>query len=345
MLRRLTEREQISILLDQYSLTIRQAFLDAIADIRSRITLGLIVERLEKGDIAGAIDAIHLERSAFNKVLDQIAAAFNAGGTAAVEALPILRDPSGHRLVIRFDARNIEAENWLREHSSTLVTRIVDDQREAIRTSMAEGLGQGQNPRSTALNVVGRVNRITGRREGGVIGLSTPQERYVASARQELLSGDPEAMRNYLGRGRRDKRFDKTVEKAISEGRAVPADMVAKITGRYSDRLLELRGEMLARSETMTALNVAKSEAMDQAIASGKIDIATVTDVWHSAGDDRVRHTHRALNGQSVPHGQGFRSPSGAFLRFPGDPEAPTSEIVGCRCWLEHKIDFLKGIQ
>ena len=58
MLRKLTEREQISILLDTYSLAIRQAFLEAVADIRSRVTLQVIVERLEKGDIAGAIDAI-----------------------------------------------------------------------------------------------------------------------------------------------------------------------------------------------------------------------------------------------------------------------------------------------
>jgi hypothetical protein len=39
MLKRLSQREQIGILLDQYSAAIREAFMLVIPDIRSKITL------------------------------------------------------------------------------------------------------------------------------------------------------------------------------------------------------------------------------------------------------------------------------------------------------------------
>jgi hypothetical protein len=220
------------------------------------------------------------------------------------------------------------------------VTRIVDDQREAIRVALADSLAQGNNPRTTALDIIGRTSRATNSRTGGIIGLTVPQERFVASARQELLSGDPAALRNYLGRERRDKRFDAAVRKAIAEGRALDKEMVNRIVGRYADRLLALRGEMLSRTETMTALSKSRDDAVRQAILSGKVDAAFITKRWRSAGDNRVRHTHRALNNDEVGFYQSFQSPSGATLRFPGDPEAPISETSGCRCTLEYRIDY-----
>ncbi|MER8471544.1 hypothetical protein [Mesorhizobium sp. M1405] len=89
--------------------------------------------------------------------------------------MPALRDPSGFQVVLRWDARNMAAETWLREHSAQLVTNIVADQQIAIRAAFSEGLARGTNPTRTALEVVGRINRVTGSREGGVIGLTTVQ--------------------------------------------------------------------------------------------------------------------------------------------------------------------------
>lgn len=229
-------------------------------------------------------------------------------------------------------------------HGSPDKTRIIDDQREAIRTALAEGLTQGQNPRQTALDVVGRVSRASNRREGGVIGLTRAQSEYIARARQELLSGEPDQLQRYLERGRRDKRFDRTVLASIRSEKPIPRETVDRIVGRYSDRLLELRGEMLARTETMAALGKSRNDAIRQQIAAGKIMVEDVTKVWRSAGDSGVRHTHRVLNGKTAPMDGFFASPSGAMLRYPGDPWAPGSEIVGCRCWMEYKIDYFASV-
>lgn len=339
-----TTRDIIEDLLATYDERLRTAFLAAVDDIRSAIVLRVVVERLERGDVAGAIEAMHLDVDAFARLELAIIEAYNAGGAATVQNLPRVTDPEGNRVVFRFGVRNPEAEAWLRDHSSTLVTRIIDDQREAIRTALTEGLAQGQNPRQTALDVVGRVSRASNRREGGVIGLTSAQGQYVARARQELLSGEPDQLQRYLERGRRDKRFDRTILASIRDGKPIPRETVDRIVGRYADRLLELRGEMLARTETMTALGKSRDDAIRQQITAGKIMVEDVTKVWRSAGDSRVRHTHRVLNGKTAPMDGFFASPSGAMLRYPGDPRAPVSEISGCRCWMEYKIDYFASV-
>lgn len=339
MIKRLSQHERLALLLAEFEPIILQAYFEAVAEIRSKITLRLLIERLERNDIGGTIDVLNIEREAFGPVESAIARAYEGGGISMAEELR-LRDPEGNRIVFRFGVRNPEAEAWLLSHSAALVTRIVEDQRQGIRTALAEGLARGDNPRRAALDVVGRVNRVTGRREGGIIGLTAPQERFVASAREELLSGDPKALRNYLGRERRDRRFDALVRKAIAEGRALDRATVERMVGRYADRLLDLRGEMLSRTETMIALGKSRDDAMGQAIAAGKVDPAFVTKRWLSAGDDRVRHSHRTLNGDEVGFYASFQSPTGARLRFPGDPDVPISETSGCRCTVEYKVDY-----
>jgi hypothetical protein len=57
--------------------------------------------------------------------------------------------------------------------------------------------------------------------------------------------------------------------------------------------------------------------------------------MWRSQEDSRVRDTHRALDRTSVPMDEPFVSPSGAKLRFPGDPRAPIDEVANCRCFLK----------
>jgi hypothetical protein len=345
MLRRLSARERFEILVQQFEPLIRAAFMEAIDDIRSNIVLRRIVERLERGDINGAIRALNLDEAAFRPLEEAIRQAYTGGGVAAVEQMPALRDPEGHQIVVRFDTRNIEAETWLRNHSASLVTNIVADQEEGIRVALSEGLAQGQNPTRTALNVVGRVNRATGRREGGIIGLTAQQSGYVDNARRELLSGDPEALRNYLARGRRDKRFDKTVMAAIKAGKPLPVAPVEKIVGRYSDGLLKLRGDVIALNETMTALNESKVEAFRQAIGKGAVSERVLTKTWNDSRDNRVRHTHREMHGQRVAFNDRFVSPSGALLAYPHDPSAPTAETLGCRCWMDVKVNFLAGLK
>ncbi len=338
---KLSNRSRIEQLTDKFEPVAKAAFLEAVRDITSRAELARIAERLEKGDIAGAIDAVHLDPAAFRALDNAIAAAFDGGGASAIGALPKMRDPSGAQFVVRWDARNIRAETWLRQHSTTMIARLTEDQQQAIRTALAEGLAAGRNPKSVALDIIGRINRVTGRREGHLIGLSVPQAHAVGKARSGLNSGDPDALRAYLQLKRRDRRFDAVVRQALAGEGRLDSKTVDRIIGRYADRLLQLRGETIARTETMAALNQSGIEAMRQAVDSGAVRADVVTKVWHTARDPKVRDSHTAIDRETV----GLEMPFGNGLLYPGDPSGGPAETANCRCWMETKIDFFTGLQ
>lgn len=225
-----------------------------------------------------------------------------------------------------------------------MIEGIVEDSKDAVRLVLEAGQTEGRNPRATALDIVGKINRATGRREGGILGLNSAQTDAVIRARAELLSGDPALLRNYLTRARRDKRFDRIIAKAIREGRPLAKSDVDAITGRYKDRLLALRGETIARTETLAGLNAGKEEGIRQLIDTGKVQRSAVKKIWRATGDDRTRDSHMALNGTEVGIDAAFTSPlTGAQMMFPHDTSrgAPPSEVIGCRCFYEVKIDYI----
>lgn len=216
-----------------------------------------------------------------------------------------------------------------------------------MRRALFNGRVSGDNPRTVALDIVGRLNRATGRREGGIVGLRSDQIEAAERAFAQLRSGDPEQLRAYLGRKLRDKRFDRTVAKALREGVAVPADKARAMVQSYRGRMLKYRGELIARTETLRSLNAAQDEAIRQVVDSGRLQQRQVTRFWDSAGfDGRTRDTHLAMEGQERPLDQPFASPNGALLMYPGDTtfNAPASETVNCRCVVRMDIDFFDGV-
>lgn len=214
---------------------------------------------------------------------------------------------------------------------------------------LVDGLAQGRNPTQTALDIVGRVSRATGRRTGGLIGLSGKQIEYVLSARLELASGDPKLLRKYLERGLRDKRFDPTVRRAIKAGKPVTQADISNLTARYSDRLLKHRAEAIALTETGQAVHAGKHEGMRQLIDTGAIQEEQIKRTWDASGDSKVRDSHNAMDGQKVSGlSTPFTSPeTGAQLMHPLDSSlgAPASEIIRCRCFENIRIDHVGGLK
>jgi uncharacterized protein with gpF-like domain len=198
----------------------------------------------------------------------------------------------------------------------------------------------GANPKTVALDLVGRLNRVSGKREGGVLGLTSAQEAWIRNYEAELR--DPARLAEALKRGLRDKRFDGAIRAAIKEGRGLDAQMVSRAIQSYRNKALKLRGDTIGRTEAMASLHQSSYEAMQQAISAGQVDADLVTGKWKTAKDWRVRDTHRALEGREVPFGDAFVTPRGNRLRFPGDPSAPASEIVNCRCTISWRIDYLR---
>jgi hypothetical protein len=296
-----------------------------------------VIEAIEAGRVEDALALLNLKREFFSPLDDALRNAFIEGGRNAMIELPPIVAANGVGLAIRFDGRNLRGENWLRDLSSTRITEILVDQQMSVRTVLREGLRLGQNPRSTALGIVGRINRVTGRREGGILGLTSQQTGFVMRAKEDLLSGEPVRMAQYLKRTRRDARLDGIVNRAIKDGKPVSAADADRIAMRYSDRLLKLRGDNIARTETLSAMHGGQEEALRQLTDTGGVQPEQVRRTWRTASDARVRDSHAGIDGETV----GLDEMFSIGLRFPGDPLGPPEEIINCRCWVETRIDYL----
>lgn len=66
--------------------------------------------------------------------------------------------------------------------------------------------------------------------------------------------------------------------------------------------------------------------------------LGAVWSIWKTRHDDKVRSSHRGLDGNKVPFGGAFVTDDGVLIRFPGDPYAPLSETQGCRCHLVFRL-------
>lgn len=212
------------------------------------------------------------------------------------------------------------------------------------RGAIRKGIEDGRNPRSVALDLVGRINPATKAREGGFIGLTRAQQGYAENARDELRQLD----RAYLDRGLRDKRFDRSVLAAIKAGKPLSETEITRIVGRYSDRLLEFRGDAIARTESLNALRAGRHEGHLQVLDSGKVQNDQIERVWDTTIDGRQRDDHAAMNGQTVMGlFEPFTAPDGSRLMFPGDTSlgAGADQVINCRCFASIRIDFLKGLR
>lgn len=330
--------------LAKFAPSVRQAFIDAVQDVTDNAILAQVVEALERGDEVAAWRALGYNPSVFNRFTTALAQVFEQGAMFTLGHLPkYVTDRTGVKSMLRFNMRDREAERWLAEQSSTMITRIEEDMRAAVRDTLQEGVAAGRNPRNIARDLVGRYNRDTGHREGGTVGLSEQGQLWARNARLRLVTLDE----RYFEMELRDKRFDATVRAAIDSGKPLPQETIDKLVDRYRVRALQHRGEMISRTETLAALNRSEFEAVRQSqVHTGLPDEAFMKE-WDSAGDRRVRHSHKEMDGQKVQFNMPFVSPiSGARLMHPGDTSlgAPASETLACRCRVKYRTDFAYGL-
>lgn len=346
MLKRLSQREALEQIAADWEPQIRAAWIASLEQISSSIVLARLLERLERGDVSGAVEMLNIRDEMFARVEGALVQAYNAGGQATVDTLPRLMDPQGNRVVFTWGVRNLSGEQELRDHAARAVRGITRDMREGIAETLTESLARGDNPTRAMRKIVGqgRVNPATGTRAGGNLGLTKPQMRAATNLERALRGGDFGKLREIIdpdsGWKLRDRRFDRTIAKAIRTETPVPADLAAKIVSRYQERALDYRGQQLALHETRIALDKSRDDAFAQQIAEGKLEQEDVTKTWRHTRRPNQRDQHAAMNGQTVAYAEAFEAPDGTRIRFPHDPDAPLDHTIGCFCRLEYKIDY-----
>ncbi|WP_306150745.1 phage minor head protein [Roseovarius sp. MMSF_3281] len=339
----MAKRETLAQIADRLEPSVRRAFLDSVQNIKSDVQLNLLIEAIAANDTARVIQLLNLERAYFAPLDRGLTQAYQEAGDAIMAAWMAEASAAGVQARAMFDARNPRAEEWLRTQSSRLITEIIEDQRESVRQLLVANIEKGTSPRTTALDLVGRVNRATGKREGGIVGLHSGDAANKARALSELRSGDPAAMRNYLTRKTRDKRFDGIVRRAIRDGKPVPAEKARKMMVGMENRMLRNRGEAIARTELLGSTHAAQDEGLDQMIEDGKLSAQNVSGEWDASEDGATRDSHRAMDGQVRRHGEAFVTGAGYRMMRPGDRSlgAPAKEIINCRCVKRIDIDWI----
>ena len=156
-----------------------------------------------------------------------------------------------------------------------------------------------------------------------------PTSLTVANYRRSLEEGTSGA----LDRKLRDGRFDRTVRRSIDEGGILKKPQVERMVGRYRDRWLKYRSEVIGRTEGLRAVNGGQRDMLRAAVDEGSLTNDQLRREWNTAIDERVRDSHSPMSGQEVEGvNQPFISGLGNELLHPGDPGAPAEDTVQCRC-------------
>jgi hypothetical protein len=319
-----------------------RAFQRTMSDIKDGAILAQLQAAIERNDFDAVLTVLGMDRAAFAPIEDGIAAAYKAGGDKVAAQIKRVPVPQVGAVVFRFNVRDPKAEQWLLNRSSDLVTEMLDGQREVIQASLARGMILGNNPRTTALDLVGRINPMTKTRTGGVVGLTTQQQQWVYNAADELRNLDP----NYFSRALRDKRFDSMIKKAIESGEPLSQANIDKAVTQMQNRALRYRGETIARNESLNALRAGQHASIEQAVELGEVESRDVLKFWDASGDSRTREDHVEMErkyADGIPIDEPFVFPDGTEAMFPGDSSlgANPEMVISCRCVSRTEISFL----
>ena len=313
------ELDRLDALLSRQERRIREAFAQFVNDVRSPAVIAEVSDLLQRGDTEAALRIVDTYVTRMGAVIPRIFQEA-AIGEALVLAADIGR--IAPRVAIAFDPTDPAAADLMRRATLEFIVEFSTKQREATRNALVEAMLSGGGPAATA-----RAFRDS-------IGLTAYQEGVVRNYRRLLETGSAEA----LDRTLRDKRFDPTIRRARRERKPLEPAQVDRMVERYRERMLRSRAEGIAITEGTRVTAEARDEAFRQAAEASGLDLSLVDEIWNSTRDQRTRDTHRAMNRQVRPFGVAFDSPSGAKLRYPGDPQAPAAEVIRCRCHKTRRI-------
>lgn len=357
-----TQSQAIESLITKLEPDLRDAFRAAMQELRDGVDMRALITALEANDIEAAIRALNIERAAFNEYLAAKSQGYSAAGIASSvfvirqlnAALSAIPGTPESPIQFRFDMSNPRAEDWIRTQAGERITGYVQEQVDAAREVIGRGYARGEGPQTIATDLAGRINRATGRREGGILGLNRPQAEFAQTVHDRLRDGD---IRGLFIRDREtgelrprytrmDGRDIRTLRSRLASGKPLTKAEQERIAQRYADSLLARRAEDVARTETGQAVMAARKESYRQALDKAGMSHDSIIKTWnHNGGSIDARLTHLAMNGESVT---GLDTPfvlgDGSVMQYALDPNGGADNNVNCRCDTTYRIDFAQGV-
>ena len=297
-----------------------RAFLSSIDNIIDATTLDELENLLLQGRVDQALSELDAAAAALG---NQYGTAFSAAAGDTAQFL----STSALTVTVAFDQTNTRAVSAITANRLRLIREFSQGQRNATRAALQIGIQAGLNPNEQAR---------TFRRS---IGLTERQVRAVENYRRLLTQGRAGGLPSEaaIDRALRDVRGDRSVLRAIRDNRPLPAAQVDSLGDRYRNNYIRYRSRVIARTEALRSVHEGTEEMYQQAIDAGQVQADALQRRWNTARDERVRSSHMRLNGEIRGIGEVWQADEGP-LRYPGDPDAPASETVQCRCVISTRI-------
>ena len=320
-LRKMTASDAVAVFLraaEGMDPQIARAFIAAIETMRLRIPAEEIARLIERRDFTTLENAFssHFTSTEWRPYGEAITRAVLAGVKATSETQGVINGAQ-EDFEIRLGL-NPRLEQFALTMTSTRIREIDQTTRDTIRQVLQSGTTAGDDPFAIA------------RRIRGSIGLTTRQEAAVNNYERMLRALDP----TVLDRKLRDRRSDASVGRAIANDKALTDAQVRSLTDRYRDRYVKYRANVIARTESIRAVQGAQWELFQDMINKGQIDARQVRRTWITTNDGHVRNAHvqiPVMNPRGVGQAESFASPLGPIL-YPGDPSALAANTIQCRC-------------
>lgn len=317
------EIARLETLLSKTDKRLARAFLEAVRRAADEIDVRHIADLIEAGRRDQAVVELNnaLARAGFKPLGAEVAYSLTIAAQQATDAAA--QTLASYHLV--FDQTADDAVAYMRNSSQALMRDMTQAAQRNVLEIIQEGVQAGRNPLDTARNV------------RSMIGLTAYQSRAILNYR----SGLENLKSDTLNRALRDRRFDASVARAIANQQPMDPKRIDKLVERYAARWLNYRANTISRTESLRALNGGSDTAWRQMLRGTNIPREAIRRRWHHSHDSKVRHSHLmipTMNPDGVGLDEPFKSPEGPIM-FPGDPAAPPSNTINCRCLLLVRVD------
>lgn len=301
--------QQTRGMVDQQEQVVAAAFLDAVARVDNLVTNTIAGEALDSGDPNQIIDLMVLLAALLSRSL---AETYNLSLTTTYDRLVVmLGAPFPNAELGAVDAEQQRLATFFNQSNLTAMVF-------AVSAVAALNLPRRQAIRLLKMSV----------------GLTRQQFAALLTYRQALTDMSLASLSPQL----RDQDADERIRRAIAEGAILTDAAIFALLEAYRNNLLNFRAMRIAQTETTQTVHNGIEAVLAAAVFAGVLAADSIIRTWRTRQDSRVRPTHRPMHGQQRPANTSFTSGGGVSLRFPGDPNAPGSEIVGCRCYLQFDI-------
>jgi SPP1 gp7 family putative phage head morphogenesis protein len=162
---------------------------------------------------------------------------------------------------------------------------------------------------------------------------------------KRLITEAPDLMPSYpaakaVKRGI-DLAYGKTqITKQVTTG-ILKGESIKKISDRLQTNIPTMERDSAVRAARTAVTGAQNAGRLDSFKAAEEAGI-NIRKTWMATLDNRTRHTHQKLDGQTVDVGDSFEV-EGYSIQYPGDPGGAPEMVYNCRCTMIREIDGISA--